>query len=419
MSDETGTTTDARDEPVHGAGAVPETHQERFERLQEEAKSFTNVGYENLIEQNSVTWSDIVEVKYAADGDARDGSLPDDDLAALRQIVDGIYFWKLADEYATRYGGIEARYFTKHVIGSAVFTKRGQFDFALNTDEILDGFSGSKEQWELLIAAVGALTESFTEIEDIYRLARSVTRSTDADPERSRARQRDLFLHRVALDLYSLSTVVLAEADRLHQLVHAERTEPDDQWEVLVNMGRTTSLQTLPPQLTSVRERVETEKKRRAIAPYITGLAVGAVILPAVMVAIFVFTALTPTDSGVFLLVVTAASGAVGAAVSVMLRVSRSSLEVGEDQQRWVLFLSGMFRPILGAVFGIAFYVLTVGGLLPLDVPQDTTKAAFFFAGVAFLAGFSEQLAQDVFVRTGRGLGGGSSESREQPGKDS
>jgi hypothetical protein len=394
---------------------------ERRDRLDQMAKMNFSPEFDDLIKRDSVSWGDITGLHFSIYGSSDnvwDGKPSDDDDEASNQISNVAYLSTLKEAYAIRFGGIESEYFTTSVIGSAVFTKRGEFVHVLNTDNILDRFNGSNEQWVLLINAVGQLTGLLAEIDEIYRLARSFSGATESEPSKHGAPKRDLFLHRVALDLYSLTTAVLAETDRLYQLTHGDVPIPEDQWDILVNMGHDTSLQTVPAQLTSVRERVESEKKRRAIARYISGLAVGAVILPAVMIATFVFTTLTPTDSGVFLLVVTAASGAIGAAVSVMLRVSRSNLEVGEDQQKWVLFLSGMFRPFLGAVFGTAFYVLTVGGLLPLDVPDDTTKAAFFFAGVAFLAGFSEQLAQDVFVRTGGALGNGVSAAPDEAATD-
>ena len=57
-----------------------------------------------------------------------------------------------------------------------------------------------------------------------------------------------------------------------------------------------------------------------------------------------------------------------------------------------------MFRPLVGATFGVALYVLVIGGLLPLASNSQT--AAHFFGGLSFLAGFSERWAQDTIVRS-------------------
>ena len=70
------------------------------------------------------------------------------------------------------------------------------------------------------------------------------------------------------------------------------------------------------------------------------------------------------------------------------------------DQGRFVVFLSGVFRLIIGAVFGAAMFVLVSAGLVPIAVPDSAEKVNFFFAGLAFLAGFSERWAQDTIVRT-------------------
>jgi hypothetical protein len=46
-----------------------------------------------------------------------------------------------------------------------------------------------------------------------------------------------------------------------------------------------------------------------------------------------------------------------------------------------------------------------MGAVIPVDKQTGTTQTALF-AGIAFLAGFSERLAQDMFVRSGQGITG-------------
>jgi hypothetical protein len=43
--------------------------------------------------------------------------------------------------------------------------------------------------------------------------------------------------------------------------------------------------------------------------------------------------------------------------------------------------------------------------LLPIQLPDNPADEVFFFTSVAFLAGFSERFAQDVFLRSGRAVG--------------
>ncbi|HEV7974389.1 MAG TPA: hypothetical protein VGP60_06495, partial [Amycolatopsis sp.] len=52
---------------------------------------------------------------------------------------------------------------------------------------------------------------------------------------------------------------------------------------------------------------------------------------------------------------------------------------------------------------GVVFYVFVLGGLLPFR-PGDGADAGLFFAGLAFLAGFSERWAQDTLVQSTPGL---------------
>jgi hypothetical protein len=81
-----------------------------------------------------------------------------------------------------------------------------------------------------------------------------------------------------------------------------------------------------------------------------------------------------------------------------MARVSRGErVDVDSDKSKSVTVLAGSFRPVIGAVFGAVLYVLVCGGLLPLAAPGPDQKC-LFFAGLAFVAGFTERWAQDTIV---------------------
>jgi hypothetical protein len=69
------------------------------------------------------------------------------------------------------------------------------------------------------------------------------------------------------------------------------------------------------------------------------------------------------------------------------------------------LGLMAALRPVIGLVFALGVTVLVLGELIPLD-PQEGASQTALFAGIGFLAGFSERLAQDMFVRSGQGLAG-------------
>lgn len=87
-------------------------------------------------------------------------------------------------------------------------------------------------------------------------------------------------------------------------------------------------------------------------------------------------------------------AGMVGALVSVMSRLRpggkfRIDFEVGRPLVRRL----GLFRPAVGAIFGILLYAVLKSGIL-LVRPEDDAfagDAVYYFAVAAFLAGFSER----------------------------
>jgi hypothetical protein len=106
------------------------------------------------------------------------------------------------------------------------------------------------------------------------------------------------------------------------------------------------------------------------------------------------------TEMSWYLIAIAVTSGALGAVVSVMLRVANQPLSVDYHAGRPLIKLAGSFRPIVGAVFGLVFYLLINAGLLQvLAAPSEIGSRAFFVAAICFVAGFSERRAQDVIVR--------------------
>jgi tetrahydromethanopterin S-methyltransferase subunit G len=102
------------------------------------------------------------------------------------------------------------------------------------------------------------------------------------------------------------------------------------------------------------------------------------------------------------------ALGAIGAIVSVMMRMARKSgrgfvdYEVGRPSLRRV----GSFRPIIGAVFGVVVFLALKSGLVQLQ-PGAEDQSAYFYATLAFVAGFSERRAMVLLGGAEKMLGGG------------
>jgi hypothetical protein len=136
---------------------------------------------------------------------------------------------------------------------------------------------------------------------------------------------------------------------------------------------------------------------RTAIRYYLLGLPLGALFLS--IVVLFVQSLDLTGQSARSYAVIAVVAGGIGSMASVMFRITRGQrLSVDIQQGPWVTVFAGMFRPLIGAVFGVALYVLVQGDLLPLDVPEEYPD--HFYAGLAFIAGFSERWAQDTIVRS-------------------
>jgi len=144
----------------------------------------------------------------------------------------------------------------------------------------------------------------------------------------------------------------------------------------------------------------EQSDRRRAQQVYLFGMLPGIVVLSA-------FIALSPqiglTGLDVDQLRTSLIAGGLGALVSVMTRTTRAqvaeSLDVDHQAGTLLILCAGAFRPLVGGLFGLAFYVLVNSGLLPIEIPADPNQS-YFYASIAFLAGFSERIAQDALVRT-------------------
>jgi hypothetical protein len=89
-----------------------------------------------------------------------------------------------------------------------------------------------------------------------------------------------------------------------------------------------------------------------------------------------------------------------------MLRVTNQPLQIDYHAGKSLMVFAGVFRPLIGALFGLIFFVLLNAGILQaVSLPEERDKFLYFVAAITFLAGFSERRAQDILVR-GSPLGG-------------
>jgi len=191
--------------------------------------------------------------------------------------------------------------------------------------------------------------------------------------------------------LYSVAVFLLSALDAAAQV---PSRSPDEARSTLLAGAATSARRQL--------DKLEAYAKRSGIATairiYLLGMPVGAAILAVPVATLYALSSINATVRDP--LVLTIVAGGIGSVASVMFRITRGQrLEVNTEQGSTVTLIGGMFRPLIGAVFGVALYILVVGDLLPLDT-GDGGEVMFFYAGLAFLAGFSERWAQDTILRS-------------------
>jgi len=139
---------------------------------------------------------------------------------------------------------------------------------------------------------------------------------------------------------------------------------------------------------------------------YFKGMLFGTAVLAAFLGFAFLLSWglgwLDPGDEATYTLFVVIAMGASGAILSVMTRMAKENgfgidFEVGRKSVR---FLGGL-RPWIGALFALALYLAVQAGLL--DFVKDVPHTVYFYATLAFIAGFSERRAKVLLDSVGGG----------------
>lgn len=157
-------------------------------------------------------------------------------------------------------------------------------------------------------------------------------------------------------------------------------------------------LNILETALTHARSFVTHSAQRRAKIRYALGMLSGLAGLAVGAIAYFLFFP-HPEDAEIRLAGLCFTCGAIGSAISVLSRMTFGRLILDHEASRGELFALGIVRPLVGGVFGILFYLLSRSGLIPLREPALGQGDVPFYASAAFLAGFSERLAQDMLLR--------------------
>jgi hypothetical protein len=135
---------------------------------------------------------------------------------------------------------------------------------------------------------------------------------------------------------------------------------------------------------------------------YVSGMIVGALFIALVCTLVAVGLAVWYPRGWTLnerYLLLCAGAGAAGALTSVLARMNSigGSFTIDVELGRPLLRRLGLYKPFVGAIFGVAVYwILTAGLLAKAEIPKHDGRI-FFFGIVAFLAGFSERFTGVIF----------------------
>jgi hypothetical protein len=177
-----------------------------------------------------------------------------------------------------------------------------------------------------------------------------------------------------------------------HLLGHIERSQSEDSRE-----RETHLIQEEDHELNQIERYYQRAGRQAGRIVYFWGMMIGLAVLVAVAAAVGAALAGAGRDLDdpqLQNLFASYVAGAIGAVVSVLSRMSspeatgRFSIdyEVGRNTIRRL----ASFRPMLGAVFGVAVYFALLGGQISFS-GQTGDNSFYYFAIIAFLSGFSER----------------------------
>lgn len=139
---------------------------------------------------------------------------------------------------------------------------------------------------------------------------------------------------------------------------------------------------------------------RAAQVEYIEAMIVGWVLLMLTGAGIWEIFQLRDVAVTAQLFFAALLAGGLGACISVLIRMSKGRFTVSREPSRSHTWLLGMLRPFIGATFGVVTFFIVTSGMLQVTVPPWSTnreKALAWVFAVAFLSGFAERFATNLF----------------------
>jgi hypothetical protein len=323
--------------------------------------------YETALKKDAVSFEQVVQAAFG-----RRPTAPD----SASRAIHARYYPKLLQSFADAHvcpsrpgrSGILHHYFADHIDAAVIMTA---------DDELYVQFkpTGSDEVAfiDLLIRMTG-----------VHIKARHVLQKED---------------YRTIME-----TVFVVISYCMSSLDHARSDDPRLQGHSRTEPQRTQVLRFLQSECARVEQDLDNIIHRRAERTYFNGMLAAVLGLGLAGVVLANLLDRSGNFDNYQYLLVAGLAGSIGATISVMWRITFGrfspsnaiiAFQQGKKASVTVAIL-GAVRPFIGAVFGIIVYALARAGLLPLNPPDPGADILYFYAAIAFFAGFSERWAQST-----------------------
>jgi hypothetical protein len=173
----------------------------------------------------------------------------------------------------------------------------------------------------------------------------------------------------------------------------SQLTRPAPMQATAGNGSGTDQLAAVDEQLITADQYYQHITQRSIRAAYFQGIGIGILLVVGLVVLYYLLH--RHLHAPVSYLLWSIIAGGLGALTSVLASATSGNIVLDRAAgSNWNRSL-GAFRPIIGGLFGAAFFALINAGFLPVKIPS--TNAIALYASIAFLAGFSQRWAQDTF----------------------
>jgi hypothetical protein len=169
-------------------------------------------------------------------------------------------------------------------------------------------------------------------------------------------------------------------------------------------------------ELAAIRHQYQTAGENATRIVYAGGMLRGAVLLALLGgiagLLLWAAGAFQRDATTTWTILATIAAGGIGAAVSVLLRMAKSSFSQDYEIGRKTTRRLAMARPFVGAAFAVMIFLLLKSDLVDIGGFGTKKQTIYFYAAIGFLAGFSERWARVIIGGVFAGAEEGESKGR-------